>query len=160
MGMVAQAALQRFKAELGAGITVDLSPDLPLALGYGPWLEEVFANLIGNAIKYIGKQNPAPRIAIRGSLHAGLAYYAVQDNGIGIQPEDQARLFEMFTRFHHDQATGLGLGLSIVQRIVVKLNGTLGVESTPGQGSTFWFALPAVGDKDPDIRAEHMLQRA
>lgn len=158
MHAVAQAALERFKPELDSGITVNLASNLPRALGYGPWLEEVFANLISNAIKYMGKQNAAPQLTIRGSQHAGLAYYAVQDNGIGIKPEDQARLFELFTRFHRDQASGLGLGLSIVQRIIMKLSGTLGVESSPGQGSTFWFALPAASNPHSDLSAEQALE--
>jgi signal transduction histidine kinase len=66
----------------------------------------------------------------------------VQDNGIGIDPKDQARLFEMFTRVHAVQVEGLGLGLSIVHRIVTRLGGQVGVISTPGAGSTFWFTLP------------------
>jgi signal transduction histidine kinase len=76
--------------------------------------------------------------------------YEVQDNGIGIAEEHHAALFEMFTRFHRDVANGLGLGLSIVNRIVTKLGGRVGVESAPGKGSTFWFVLPpATGSHPP-----------
>ena len=56
---------------------------------------------------------------------------------------DQSKLFDMFTRFHRQEASGTGLGLPIVQRIVRKLGGEVGVESEPGRGSTFWFTLPA-----------------
>ena len=66
----------------------------------------------------------------------------VRDNGTGIPPEQQARLFTPFTRLAQARATGHGLGLSIVQRIVEKLGGQVGVESQPGQGSLFSFTLP------------------
>ena len=67
----------------------------------------------------------------------------VQDNGVGLQPEAHARLFTEFTRLAPDRAAGHGLGLTIVQRIITKLGGKVGVESTPGQGCRFYFTLPA-----------------
>jgi len=69
--------------------------------------------------------------------------YEVQDNGLGIALENQTRLFDMFTRMHNTHVPGYGLGLSIVHRMVMKLNGQIGVESEFGAGSTFWFTLPA-----------------
>jgi two-component system sensor histidine kinase/response regulator len=73
----------------------------------------------------------------------------VRDNGPGLTPEEQARLFTPFTRLHQESVQGYGLGLSIVQRIVEKLGGQVGVESVIGQGSTFSFTLPirAQGEK-------------
>lgn len=143
---VIHAAVTRFETEIARkGIEVVVADDIPPLLGYGPWLEEVFANLISNAVKYIDAtpQN-VPRIEIRGwDMGDGWVRCEVRDNGPGIDIRDQARLFNMFTRFHTKQASGHGLGLSIVQRIIVKLGGTLGVESMPNQGSTFWFTLPA-----------------
>jgi signal transduction histidine kinase len=141
---VIQSALTRLREVIAErGVIVDVQPDLPTSMGHGPWLEEVFANLIGNAVKYIGKNNAAPRIEIRGYSLNGQVRYEVQDNGLGVAPIDQVRLFEMFARFHKSEAKGAGLGLSIVQRIITKLNGNVGVVSAPGQGSTFWFVLPA-----------------
>jgi signal transduction histidine kinase len=138
------AALARFKDRVKArGIAVHVTPDLPAALGHGPWIEEVFANLICNPIKNVGQDNPAPRISIQGIRQGDVARYEVQDNGIGIAPEDQTRLFQMYTRLQPSHAEGLGLGLSIVHRIVTKLNGEVGVKSMPGEGSIFWFTLPA-----------------
>lgn len=116
--------------------------DFPTVLGNAAWLEEVFANLVDNAIKYIGEQNPEPRIVIRGQQEGTHARYEVSDNGRGIQPEDLPKLFEMFTRFHNREAKGSGLGLSIVRRIIGRLGGEIGVESEPGAGSAFWFTLP------------------
>jgi signal transduction histidine kinase len=139
-----EAVLARFERHITArGIAVEVLPDLPPALGYGPWIEEVFANLLDNAIKYIGKDNPDPRIVIRGERREECVYYQVQDNGIGIAAQHRESVFEMFKRLRPDKVEGLGLGLSIVHRIVTRLNGEIGLKSLPGQGSTFWFTLPA-----------------
>lgn len=145
MASVIRTALVRLRNAIeGRGVQIIVKPDLPSVLGHGPWLEQVFFNLIDNAIKYIGEDNPDPRITIRGFRQNGRSVrYEVWDNGVGISPQDQEHLFEMFSRFHTAHAPGLGLGLSIVYRIVTKLDGTVGVESAPGQGSTFWFILNA-----------------
>lgn len=141
---VVQSALERFQDSIQSRqIRVEIDPDLPPAYSYAIWLEEIFANLIGNAINYIGSDNGAPRIRVGGSIEDGMVRYEVQDNGLGISPEVQDKLFEMFTRFHPGEGSGFGMGLSIVQRIVTRLNGQVGVESALGQGSTFWFSLPA-----------------
>jgi signal transduction histidine kinase len=140
MEPVARAAVERFREQINQrGIEIIIDPDIPSAMGHGPWLEEVFANLVDNATKYIGKKNPSPRITIIGMNQGSMVRYEVKDNGLGIKPEDRDRLFEMFSRFHKTEGRGLGLGLSIIKRIITKLNGTLGVESTLGEGSTFWF---------------------
>ena len=140
----ARAALRRFGQDLAERvIRLTLDEDMPAVLAYGPWLEEVFANLISNAIKYIGRSNAAPVISIHARREEDRVRCEVQDNGLGISVEDQARLFEQFKRFHHAEASGTGLGLSIVKRIVEKMGGQVGVESAEGTGSTFWFTLPA-----------------
>ncbi|MBL8155364.1 MAG: PAS domain S-box protein, partial [Anaerolineae bacterium] len=143
MTAIVSAAVQHFGKELESrGIQMQIAPNLPPALGHETWVEEVFVNLISNAIKYIGKDNRAPCITISGQLVGDRARYQVKDNGLGIRPADQAKLFEAFARFHKAEATGLGLGLTIASRIVHRLGGEIGAESTPGQGSTFWFTLP------------------
>jgi signal transduction histidine kinase len=140
-----RASLARYDSQIQERhIQLDLAPDLPPALAYGPWLEEVFANLIENAIKYLGANNKAPRVAIRGMrIEGGMCRYEVEDNGIGIARQHQGELFKMFTRIHPAHIRGAGLGLSIVERIVTKLGGQVGVESEEGRGSTFWFTLPS-----------------
>lgn len=143
MTAIVHAAVQRFGKELEThGIQIEIMPNLPPALGQEIWIEEIFANLISNAIKYIGKNNRAPHIAISGRLVGGKARYEVKDNGLGIQPADQTKLFQAFARFHKAEAAGLGLGLTIASRIVHRLGGEIGAESKPGEGSTFWFTLP------------------
>ena len=113
----------------------------PLALGYGPWLEEVWANYISNAISYGGSP---PRIELGANLlPRGYVRFWVRDNGDGITPEVQKRLFGSFVQ--QEVPHGHGLGLSIVKRIIDKLDGHVSVESSavPGEGSTFSFDLPA-----------------
>lgn len=144
---LAQSAVNRFRVEIeDRGIKVAIAQEFPPVLGYGPWIEEVLANLVSNAIKYIGRDNPTPSITVRAVSYDHVVRCEVQDNGVGIAPEDQAKLFEMFSRFHKGEAKGFGIGLSIVLRIVKKLGGEVGVESELGQGSTFWFTLPVLED--------------
>src|SRR5690606_14756697 len=135
MAHVAQQVVSRLHGDIQQrGITVTVEPDLPDAYGHPIWLEEALANLTGNAVKYIGKDNPTPAIDIRGGQQHGYVWYEVADNGLGINPDDQARLFDMFTRFPPTEATGTGIGLSIVHRIITKRNGTIEITSAPGAG--------------------------
>ncbi len=112
----------------------------PIALGHAPWVEEIWANYLSNAIKY----GSAPRrIEVGGAEQAdGTIRFWVKDNGPGLTEDEQKRLFIPFTRLSQVRVQGHGLGLSIVRRIVEKLQGQAGVESAPGKGSTFYFILP------------------
>lgn len=140
--IVVKKALRRFERQIQRQhITITIAPNLPAALGHETWLEEVFANFISNAIKYMGKNNPDPQIRIGGTKNNGMIRYWVQDTGIGINPENQANIFEKFARIEKS-VEGTGLGLSITRRIINKLGGEVGVDSEPGKGSTFWFTLP------------------
>lgn len=146
MSGAAQRSLWRFTPELKRRrMVIDIAPDMLYALGQEGWIEEIFANLIGNAIKYIGEDNPDPQIRVRAAAEpeTEMVRYEVTDNGIGIAPADQSRIFELFMRLRLVSTEGHGLGLSIVNRIVQRLGGQLGVDSEPGAGSTFWFTLPS-----------------
>jgi signal transduction histidine kinase len=114
----------------------------PVSLGYDAWVEEVWVNFLTNAIKYGGTP---PKIEVGAEHEGDKIKFWIQDNGIGISPQNQKKLFKKYARFAPEKADGYGLGLSIVKRIVEKLNGTVGVESTGenGKGSRFWFTLPA-----------------
>jgi PAS domain S-box-containing protein len=151
MGTIVREAIQRLQLLIEnqeAQITLVDQAAWPVALGYAPWVEEVWANYISNAIKYGGQP---PQIEIGAGQSADHApdqptmiRFWVRDNGSGLTPEEQAKLFTPFTRLGQVQVQGYGLGLSIVQRIIEKLGGEVGVESNglSGQGSTFYFDLP------------------
>jgi PAS domain S-box-containing protein len=121
---------------------ITLPDTWPMALGYGPWVEEVWVNYLSNAIQY-GGQPPRVELGATAQLD-GMMRFWLWDNGPGISPEGQARLFTPFTRLDQVRTQGHGLGLSIVRRIVEKLGGQVGVEGEVGQGSVFSFTLPGV----------------
>jgi two-component system sensor histidine kinase/response regulator len=150
---IAKAALTRFLDRIeNQNAKITIVPGMPMAVGQEIWVEEVFANLIGNALKYMGQHNTEPHITLCGYRQDEMAVFEVQDNGMGIAPEDQSRLFDMFTRVQNKQTRGiqgLGLGLSIVHRIVTKLGGEVGVRSTQHVGTTFWFTLPLQAERQP-----------
>lgn len=147
MASIVAAVRQRLASIIGESNAQITAPDewLP-ALGYAPWVEEVWINYLSNALKYGGQ---TPRIELGSTLTPGVPQvrFWVRDYGRGIAPEDQVRLFIPFTRPAQVHATGYGLGLSIVRRIVDKLGGQAGVESdgVPGHGSLFYFTLPSLG---------------
>jgi signal transduction histidine kinase len=138
---VVEASLDRLSPmieESQAKITVPNT--WPAALGYGPWIQEVWVNYVSNAIKYGGHP---PRVELGATPQADhTVRFWVHDNGQGLTTEEQAGLFTPFTRLRRVKAEGHGLGLSIVRRIMDKLGGGVGVESGVGEGSTFFFTLP------------------
>jgi signal transduction histidine kinase len=121
--------------------TLIIADTFDVALGYAPWIEEVIANYLSNAIKYGGN----PPVIEMGStpLEDDMVQFWVRDNGAGLDEEQQARLFAKFTRLNNVRVSGYGLGLSIVKRIMDKLGGRFDVQSAPNEGSTFSFILPA-----------------
>jgi light-regulated signal transduction histidine kinase (bacteriophytochrome) len=124
---------------------------LPVVEG-DPWqLGQLLQNLIANAIAFRGEA--APRIEVRAELVGQLWRFSVRDNGIGIETRYHERIFEIFQRLHGRERPGTGIGLAICKRIVEGHGGTIGVDSQPGQGATFWFTLPerldAPADKAP-----------
>ena len=121
---------------------VIIPPQWHDVLGYEGWLEEVWVNFMSNAIKYGG----TPPVIHLGSeiLTDQRVKFWIKDNGKGLSEEDMSLLYHKFTRLDTLRAEGHGLGLSIVKRIIEKLNGEVGVESgnIPGEGCTFYFILP------------------
>jgi two-component system, sensor histidine kinase and response regulator len=113
----------------------------PVALGYAPWIEEVWANYLSNGLKY-GGQPPYLEIGAENQEDGKIRFW-VRDNGPGLAEEAKVKLFMPFTRLHKERAEGHGLGLSIVQQIVEKLGGKVGVDNAENQGSLFYFTLPA-----------------
>lgn len=152
MGRITAAAQARLVQERQESQARVVTPDAwPVTLGYAPWIEEVWVNYLSNALKYGARpdQELPPYVELgfdsaAGSSDADNSWirFWVRDNGPGLTAQEQGKLFTEFTRLAQTRAQGHGLGLAIVRRIVEKLGGEVGVESEPGQGSTFWFTLP------------------
>lgn len=142
MGEVVKQALRQLEMQIEQDAVQIESPDSwPVGLGYPPWVEEVWANYISNAIKYGGK----PPLVVLGADEPanGQVRFWVRDNGEGLTSEEQEGIFGEFVRLGRDpHQEGIGLGLSIVQRIVRRLGGEVGLESALGQGTLFYFTLP------------------
>jgi signal transduction histidine kinase len=120
---------------------VDIPTPLPRVLAHEAYLSQIFTNLIGNGVKFVSPDT-IPRIEITAEPVNGSVRVAVRDNGIGIAPADYERIFQIFGRLH-PAATfeGTGIGLAIVKKAVQRMGGEIGVESSVGSGSTFWFTL-------------------
>lgn len=124
--------------ESGAIITHDPLPQVYMGASH---LEQVFQNLIGNALKYRNEERPCVHIAA--ARQGSLWCFSVQDNGIGIDPQYKEKIFGVFKRLDHDRKySGTGIGLAICQRVIERYGGRIRVESQPGKGSTFYFTVP------------------
>ena len=135
--------LQMKIEESGAEISVE---PLPRVRGDGSQLQQVFQNLLSNAIEYSGDE--PPQIHVSAERAHSKWVVSVEDEGIGIDPADQDRVFEVFERLHsRDEYDGTGIGLALCQRIIERHDGRIWVDSEPGEGTTFSFTLPAVDDR-------------
>jgi PAS domain S-box-containing protein len=115
---------------------------LPTVSGDGTQLGQLFQNLISNAIKFAGAN--APRVHVSCERSPQERVFSVRDNGVGIQPQDRERIFTIFERSPADQnQPRTGVGLAICKRIVERHGGRIWVESQAGEGSTFYFTIPA-----------------
>lgn len=140
--------------EKGLETGIDVGDDVPRVVrGDAHRLQQVLGNLLANAVTFT--LEGGVRLAVRCERREPLVLrFEVQDTGIGIPEERQGELFRPFSRIEPDPGTeGTGLGLAICKRLVEAMQGEIGVESTPGEGSTFWFTLPLAGADDADRRA-------
>jgi signal transduction histidine kinase len=144
MAAIVASAQDRLSHEIEEHqVEISVPAEWPVATGYGPWIEEVWVNYLSNGIKYGGEP---PRLSLGATRQPdGSVRFWIRDNGPGIAPEDQARLFIPFSQLNQVRANGHGLGLSIVRRIVERLDGKVGVASQVGKGSIFAFTLPTNG---------------
>jgi len=130
------AAIQETDAQI-------IAENVPAVRMRGSHLQQVFQNLIGNAIKY-RRESCRPRIALQSSRLEQFWLFSIADNGIGIAPEHREKIFGIFQRLHSNgRYSGTGMGLAICQRIIERYRGRIWVESELGQGSKFFFTIPA-----------------
>ncbi|HJZ21119.1 MAG TPA: HAMP domain-containing sensor histidine kinase, partial [Bradyrhizobium sp.] len=135
-GVVATVAHQA--AEAGAQIRIAPLPDI---VSDRLALEQIFSNLIDNAIKYLKPEVPGD-IAVRGRTKGGIAVFEIADNGRGIDPKDHQRIFDLFRRAGAQDKPGQGIGLAHVRALVRRLGGSMSVASELHNGSTFTITLP------------------
>jgi signal transduction histidine kinase len=144
LSSLAASCLRNLEEEIAAaGAEITIGEALPSVVADPALLRTAVTNLLSNAIKYV-PPGTRPRVTLSAAVRGGSCRIQVEDNGIGISPEDQARIFTPFVRLHGvEEYPGIGLGLSTVRKAVEMMGGRLGVESSPGKGSRFWIDLPA-----------------
>jgi PAS domain S-box-containing protein len=118
---------------------IEIEDNLPVVMGNESLLTQCFANLLGNAVKFVAP-GVRPRVRIRSESNGTLVRVSVEDNGIGIPKHSHSRLFGMFQKLDN-QYEGTGIGLAIVRKVAERMGGKVGVESESGQGSRFWVEL-------------------
>jgi light-regulated signal transduction histidine kinase (bacteriophytochrome) len=144
-----QHAIQNLRGAIegsGALVTHDA---LPSVMADEMQLTQLFQNLVGNAIKY--RRTGVPQVHITAVPNdANKWMFSVQDNGLGIEPQFFEKIFGVFQRLHRrEEFDGTGIGLAICKKIVERHGGTISVESTFGEGSTFYFPLTVSGAQPP-----------
>jgi len=145
-----QDSLEPFQVEArdkGIRLANTVPDDLPEVLGDEKRLQHVMSNLLSNALRFTG---PGGAVSVGAEPETDMVRFAVTDTGTGIAADDLNRVFEPFYRVPgQERPTGIGLGLAIVKEIIKTHGGGVGVNSTPGKGSTFWFTLPQAGISSP-----------
>jgi PAS domain S-box-containing protein len=130
-----------------AHATIEINA-LPVVMGDEASLTQVMSNLLNNAVKFVAP-GVVPKIRISGERHDGWVRLSVRDNGIGVSPEYQSRLFNMFERIHPgSNYEGTGVGLAIVRRAAGRMGGRVGMESDGVNGCVFWVELPCQETKN------------
>jgi signal transduction histidine kinase len=154
LGAVARDVIDGLRVrldEVGATVTIG---ELPTVQGDAALVQQILQNLVDNAAKYRDPTRP-PKIFVRAEREGtdgddGTPWWRISvcDNGVGIPPEQLEKVFDVFTRAQQGtRLSGTGIGLATAKRAVERHGGTIGVDSTPGEGSTFWFTLPGVAGR-------------
>ena len=126
-----------------ANAEVQVREPLPMVTGNKTLIGQIVSNLLGNALKFVAP-GVVPGVLIRAEMREAKVRLWVEDNGIGVAPQYQEKIFGVFQRLHStEEFPGTGVGLAIVRRAVERMGGKAGVESEPGKGSKFWIELPA-----------------
>ncbi|GAW66408.1 histidine kinase [Geoanaerobacter pelophilus] len=143
--VVADAAKQLELTSGGKSYRLEVRESLPEVVGHHTVLVQVVLNIMGNSIKFVPK-GVVPSLLVWGEELDGECRLNIADNGIGIAPEHQERIFKIFERLHGIESyPGTGIGLAIARKAVTRLGGRIGVESMEGEGSRFWIVLKKAG---------------
>jgi signal transduction histidine kinase len=130
------------------GARIDVKGPFPHVVAHEATLCQIVLNLLTNAMKFVA-EGTRPQITVRAERCKQSVRLSVADNGIGIDPAHQQRIFHIFERLHGiEQYSGTGIGLAIVRKGVERLGGRVGVDSTPAVGSEFWIELAAATNDD------------
>jgi signal transduction histidine kinase len=124
------------------GTTLTIEQPLPDLVSDRLAVEQIFSNLIENAVKYLDPKRPG-RIVVRGKRDGKRIHYEIEDNGRGIAPSDHSRVFDLFRRSGTQDQPGEGIGLAHVRALAYRLGGVIDVASELGRGATFRLTLPA-----------------
>jgi signal transduction histidine kinase len=143
LGSVVKSVIEHYPEFSQVGADIRVAGELPPVIGHEPSLSQAISNLLNNAMKFV-EPGVKPQVSIRADRGNGLVRLWVEDNGIGVKPEHQHRLFGMFERIHPEgRFEGTGIGLAIVRKVTERMGGKVGVESDGVRGSKFWIQLPA-----------------
>lgn len=139
-------ALTQVSALPASGARLAVEEPLPTVYAHRSTLVQVLVNLLSNAAKFV-PAGEEPAVRVWGESRDGHVRLWVEDNGIGIAPEHQERIFNVFERLHGGETyPGTGIGLAIVRKGVERMGGSTGVDSEPGRGARFWIELPGARD--------------
>lgn len=149
LGSIVAAVLSDHKAVVEAsGGAVEVNRPLPPVMANRVVLEQIVANLLTNAIKFVGTDR-APHVRIHAERWGGRVRLWFDDNGIGVDPQYRKKIFNVFERLHgQEHFSGTGIGLAIVKKGVERLGGQAGVESNPAGGSRFWVELQQAEERN------------
>ena len=154
--MVQERVIRSLQLSIGSvAAKIECGP-LPIVRGDQSQLQQLLQNLIANAIKYRGEN--AIELGIGAERRDAEVVFFVRDNGIGIDPQNFGRIFEIFQRLHgRNEYAGTGIGLAICKRIVERHGGQIWVQSAPGEGATFFFTLDAdrIATSEPKQSEHH-----
>ena len=157
-GQVVQEALLSLRTRIEESqARVDVE-GLPTVMADRSQLLQVFQKLLGNALKFAG--DAAPVVRITAERHGRDWVFAVRDNGIGIDGKYSERVFQIFQRLHpQDEYEGTGIGLALCEKILRRHNGRIWLASKPGEGTTFFFNLPAAEEKTSERVPARLIAR-
>jgi signal transduction histidine kinase len=144
LSLSVKEAIETLQPQIEArSIVMSVQEDLPVVYAERKRIGQVMDNLLANAVKYIGKDNPDPRIDVGFEVQDGETVFFVRDNGIGVEEKFFDKIFQIFQRLPSAKrvSEGTGIGLTIVRRIVEHHGGRIWLESEPGKGATFYFTL-------------------